>query len=199
MTFFAVARPAPIRLLWRALRTAGVVVVVIGALTVALMVSTDVGAARRNALASPAPPSVLPTAGTAGQVQDPSPPTPTTPPASIPGLISREDAISKAPLPAGDTITRIEAKLVAPSDLAAAGHGIGGVRDADYVWAVARWGQFAARGWGAALGADKHQQSPPPDGWRFVLIDARTGDAYLGGGSEAEQAWWTGLRDRSID
>jgi hypothetical protein len=44
-----------------------VVVVAIGVLVLALMLITDVGAARRNALASPAPPSVLPTAGTAGQ------------------------------------------------------------------------------------------------------------------------------------
>jgi hypothetical protein len=201
MTFFALARPAPIRRLLRALPTEGVAVVTIGVLVLALIVSTDLGAAPQNALASPAPPSVLPTVGTPGQVQGSSAPTPpATPPRSISGLISREDAISKAPLRAGDTSTRIEAKLVVPSDLARVGHGISGVGDADYVWAVASWGQFATRGFGTRLGTgSQQQQPPPPDGWRFILINARTGDAYLGGGSVAEQAWWTGLLDRSID
>ena len=49
MTFSALARPLPIRRLWGALRAAGVVVVAIGVLVLALMLSTDVGAARRNA------------------------------------------------------------------------------------------------------------------------------------------------------
>jgi len=133
---------------------------------------------------------------------DPSPPTPTAPPASIPGLIGREDAIAKAPLPAaGETVTRIEAKLLAAGDLAGAGNGIGGVRDVDCIWVVARWGQFSGLRFGAPLVRDKQQQhqAPPSEGWRFILIDARTGDVYVGGGSMAEAAWWSGLPDRSRD
>lgn len=129
------------------------------------------------------------------------PPTPTAPLASIPGLISREDAIAKAPLAAaGETIARIEAKLVAPGDLAEAGNGIGGVREVDYIWVVARWGQFSGRRFGAPLVRDKQQQSPPPpEGWRFILVDARRGDVYVGGGSMAEAAWWSRIPDRSND
>jgi hypothetical protein len=68
----------------------------------------------------------------------------------------------------GDTVTRLEAKLVLRTDLAAAEKGIS-------------------------------QLPPSPDGWRFLLIDARTGEPYVGGASVEERPWWSGLRDRSSD
>ena len=194
MAFFAGGRSEPIRHL-RALRFVASAAVATGA--IAAMHVLNLGEAPRDATVS----SAVPAASAATLMQDPSPSTPTAPPASIPGLISREDAIAKAPLPAGDSVTRVEAKLVAPVDLAAAGNGIGGIRDVDYIWVVARWGRFAAGRFGAPLVTDKQQQQPtaPPDGWRFLLIDARTGDAYVGGGSALEGTWWSGLRDRSRD
>ncbi len=117
----------------------------------------------------------------------------------ISGVLTRADAIAKAPLPLGDTVTRIEAKLVLRTDLDQAGNGIGGIGNADYVWVVARWGQFAAYRFGRALGATPQERPAPPEGWRVLLIDARTGNAYVGGESMAEATWWTSLRDRSGD
>jgi hypothetical protein len=115
------------------------------------------------------------------------------------GLLTPADAIAKAPLAFGDTVTRVEAKLVLRTDLEQAGNGIGGIGSADYVWVVARWGQFVAYRFGSALGATTQGQPAPPDAWRFLLVDARTGNAYVGGGSVAEAPWWTTLRDRSGD
>jgi hypothetical protein len=116
------------------------------------------------------------------QVGAPSP-TPSSAPTSAAssGLLTRAEAIAKAPPPLGDTVTRLEAKLVLRTDLAAAEKGIGGIRPhVDYVWVVARSGQFTPRRFGAPLFRDTQQQSqlpPSPDGWRFLLIDARTGEA----------------------
>jgi len=144
-------------------------------------------------------------AGAVVQVGEPSP-TPSSAPtsAATSGLLTRAEAIAKAPPPLGDTITRLEAKLVLRTDLAAAEKGIGGIRPhVDYVWVVARWGQFTPRRFGAPLFRDPQQQSqqlpPSPDGWRFLLIDARTGEPYVGGASVEERPWWSGLRDRSSD
>jgi hypothetical protein len=103
------------------------------------------------------------------QVGAPSP-TPSSAPTSAAssGLLTRAEAIAKAPPPLGDTVTRLEAKLVLRTDLAAAEKGIS-------------------------------QLPPSPDGWRFLLIDARTGEPYVGGASVEERPWWSGLRDRSSD
>lgn len=133
------------------------------------------------------------------------PTTPSGAPTSVAtsGMLTRADAMAKAPAPLGDTVTRVEAKLVLRTDLAAAEKGIGGIRpEVDYVWVVARWGQFTPWRFGAGLvSADKQQQlqTPLPEGWRFLLIDARTGEPYVGGGSVAERPWWIGLPDRSGD
>ena len=91
-----------------------------------------------------------------------------------------------------DALARVDAVL--------AGHGIAAVGKADWVWVVAQWRQFAADGWGTSLGAAKTQQQPAqPDAWRYLLVDARTGEAYAGGGGTVEASWWRGLTDRFSD
>jgi hypothetical protein len=177
-----------------------------GAIAV-MVVALGAGAAREdarnNAPGSSAIATALPGEGAAVYVGSPSP-APSSVPTSVAasGLLTRAEAIAKAPPPSGDTVTRLEAKLVLRTDLTAAEKGIGGVRPhVDYVWVVARWGQFTPRAFGAPLVRVKpqQQQPPPSEGWRFLLIDARTGEPYIGGGSAAEAAWWTGLPDRSGD
>jgi len=172
-------------------------VAAIAVTVVALVFGTALGDDRRNALAAPAPATAVASAAAIAQVGEPSP----TPPGvrtseMIEGILTRSAAISKASLPAGNTIIRVEAKLVLRSDLEPAGHGIAAVGKADWVWVVAQWGHFAADGWGTSLGAAKTQQQPAqPDAWRYLLVDARTGEAYAGGGGTVEASWWSGLTD----
>jgi hypothetical protein len=198
MTHFAATplerahRPLLLSATGRVAAATAVAIVVVGL----LIGASARGDAQRSAVTSPALTTSRPSADTSVQFGAPSLSPPSAPTS---GLLTRADAIAKAPLPSGDTVTRIEAKLVLRTDLAAAEKGIGGIRpEVDYVWVVARWGQFTPRPFGAPLVRDK-QQTPPPKGWRFLLIDARTGEPYVGGGSVAEAAWWTGLPDRSGD
>ena len=173
----------------------------IAVMVAALVFGTALGDDRRSALAAPAPATAVPSADAIAQVGEPSPTPPgVTTPEMIKGVLTRSAAISKASLPAGNTIIRVEAKLVLRSDLERAGHGIAAVGKADWVWVVAQWGQFAADGWGTSLGAAKTQQQPAqPDAWRYLLVDARTGEAYAGGGGRVEAGWWSGLTDRFSD
>ena len=173
----------------------------IAVMVAALVFGTALGDDRRSALAAPAPATAVPSADAIAQVGEPSPtPSGVTTPEMIKGVLTRSAAISKASLPAGNTIIRVEAKLVLRSDLERAGHGIAAVGKADWVWVVAQWRQFAADGWGTSLGAAKTQQQPAqPDAWRYLLVDARTGEAYAGGGSRVEAGWWSGLTDRFSD
>ena len=57
-----------------------------------------------------------------------------------------------------------------------------------------------ADGWDTSLGAAKTQGQPAqPDAWLYLLVDARTGEAYAGGGGRVEAGWWSGLTDRFSD
>jgi hypothetical protein len=164
---------------------------------IVLLTVTTPGDAPGKTLASPPLASASPNAGAVIQFGEPSPATPAVPTSpTTSGLLTRADAIAKASLPSGNTITRVEAKLVLRSDLTATGHGLGAVGEADYVWAVAQWGQVEVGRRGGPLGSAARQPLAQPYGWRFLLIDARTGDAYAGGLGSVEATWWTGLPDR---
>lgn len=204
MTLLTLTSHQPVRrALLRVLGTGSVAAGVIAVMVAALGAGAARVDARNNAPGSSAIATALPSGGVAVYGGSPSP-APSSAPTSVAtsGLLTRAQAVAKAPPPLGDTVTRLEAKLVLRTDLAAAGNGIGGIRPhVDYIWVVARWGQFTRGSFGAPLFRDKQQPPPPPppEGWRFVLIDARTGDPYVGGGSVAEGAWWIGLPDRSGD